>query len=80
MFIVKQVEIKTSHDGKKYWSLPVLKSDEFYAAKLKNGGFIHPGNKKPYISKDSLFYLSFDTGLHDLVIVKQESQEELSLA
>lgn len=79
MFIVKQVVIKTSQDGKKYWSLPVLKPDEFYAAKLKNGGFIHPGNKKPYISKDSLFYLSFDIDLHDLMIVKQEAQEELSL-
>lgn len=79
MFIVKQVEIKTSQDGKKYWSLPILKSDEFYAAKLKNGGFIHPSNNKPYISKDRLFWMSFGIKEHDLFIVKKETDEDLSL-
>lgn len=73
---VYEVEITTAEDGRATWKLPMLKDDEYYAAKLKKGGYIRPTNGEPYLSKDKFFWMNFRPDIHDLQVVRKINKDE----
>ncbi|MBO7696218.1 MAG: hypothetical protein J6T10_26580 [Methanobrevibacter sp.] len=72
MKVLKIIEAIPAKEYGLYYPFPELKNNEYYAPKLKKGGFIRPTNGEPYLSKDKGFFMNFDKKTVDVAIVELE--------